>query len=79
MMQRTQILLDAEQLRRAKRKAADLGISFGAYVRRLIDRDVAGSAPERFDVGTIVALGRSGGSDVARHKHAYLGEAADAE
>lgn len=76
MMQRTQVMLDAEQLRRAKQKAAELGISLAEYIRRLIDRDVA-TETNTFDVDRIIGLGRSGSSDVARHKDAYLGEAAE--
>jgi hypothetical protein len=77
MMHRTQIALDAELARRAKRKAADLGVSMAEYIRRLVARDVEEGVPERFDVSQVFALGSSGGSNVARHKDDYLGEAVD--
>jgi hypothetical protein len=76
-MEKTQISLDSELLRRAKGKAADLGISLAEYIRRLVARDVEGSRPERFDVTKVFALGRSGGSDIANHKDEYLDDAID--
>src|SRR5437763_1301146 len=39
MMSRTQITLDRETHRRARKRAADLGISFAEYIRRLIAHD----------------------------------------
>jgi hypothetical protein len=75
MMQRTQIMLDAEQLRRAKTKAAELGVSLAEYIRRLVERDISGTTPTAFDVDEIVGLGASGSSDVARNKDAYLDDA----
>jgi predicted DNA-binding protein len=75
MMQRTQISLDPELLRRAKRKAAELGVSLAEYIRRLVARDVEEGSQEQFDVTRIFALGNSGGSNVARHKDEYLAEA----
>jgi hypothetical protein len=62
---RTQIALDAAQHAQAKQKAARLGITLAEYVRRLVDRDLAGASPEA-SPGSIVGLGRSGGSDIAR-------------
>ncbi|MCB9373876.1 MAG: hypothetical protein H6518_14040, partial [Microthrixaceae bacterium] len=43
---RTQIALEATQHARAKQKAASLGITLAEYIRRLVDRDLAGAAPE---------------------------------
>jgi hypothetical protein len=78
MMVRTQIALDADAHRRAKRRAADLGVSLAEYVREVVDRDL-GEQPARGDITAIFGLfdtSASGGSDVARHKDRYLGEAA---
>lgn len=77
MVVRTQITLDAEAHRRAKRRAADLGISFAEYVRQVLDRDLGEPTP-RADPSEIFGLFDSGGSDVAREKDRYLDEAARA-
>lgn len=74
-MVRTQITFRPEQLKRARRKATELGISLAEYVRRLVDRDLSDELPERFDVTRLFALGDSGGSHIARHKDDYVGEA----
>lgn len=69
-----QITLSAEDQRRARNRARDLGISFAEYVRRLIARDLGGT-----EVGAhpsaLFDLGDSGGSDIAREKRTYLGQA----
>jgi hypothetical protein len=75
MVVRTQISLDADVHRRAKRRAAELGVSFAEYVRRVVDADL-GEPAGRGDPREIFDLFDSGGSDVARHKDAYLDEAA---
>ncbi len=78
MMSRTQITLPPENHRRARRRAAELGISLAEYIRRLVDTDLRGGAPPKADISVIFGLGDSGGSDVATHKHEYVGEAVDA-
>ena len=74
MMARTQILLDPENHRRARQRAAGLGISLAEYVRRLVARDV-GSPRATVDPATIFDLGDSGPSDVANQKDEYVGRA----
>jgi hypothetical protein len=74
MQQRTQIYLPQEEHRRARRRAAELGVSLAEYVRRLVRQDLGGSG-RKADVSGLFALGDSGGSDVARQKDAYAGEA----
>jgi hypothetical protein len=74
MMSRTQISLDPELHRRARERAADLGISLAEYVRRLLARDLTVSRAAA-DPSIVFDLGDSGGSDVARHKDRYSGEA----
>ena len=74
MMARSQITLDAEQHKRARERAAALGISLAEYFRRLVAKDIAqprrtGSPAGVFD------LGDSGGSDVALQKDEYIGTA----
>ena len=77
MVVRTQVTLDADAHRRAKRRAADLGISFAEYVRRTLDRDL-GDEPKG-DISAIFGLFDSGVSDVSGNVDKYLGEAARRE
>lgn len=78
MMSRTQITLSPENHRLARRRAADLGISLAEYIRRLVDKDLSETTPAKADISVIFGLGNSGGSDVATHKHEYVGDAVDA-
>ena len=73
-MVRTQIMLDAEEHRRAKGRAAELGISLAEYVRRIVGADLATPSAQA-DASDIVGLFGSGGSDIAQHKDEYLAEA----
>jgi len=66
MMSRTQITLDPDLQRRARRRAARLGVSFAEYVRRVVERDLGGTEPDRGRVEAVFGLGASGGADVAR-------------
>ena len=72
MVVRTQISLDPEQQKLARRKAADLGLSFAEYIRRLVARDLAENRPAA-DVSLVFGLGDSGGSDIARDKDEMVG------
>ena len=74
MMSRTQITLDPETQRRARRRANDLGVSFAQYVRGLVARDL-GRSPRTADPSAVFDLGDSGGSDIAANKDSMLGEA----
>ena len=74
MMTRMQITLRAEEQRRARARAAELGVSFAEYIRRLIARDL-GETTTTPEVDAIFDLGTSSGSDVAANKDAYLGAA----
>jgi len=78
MTVRTQIALQAEDHRRAKDRAAGLGVSLAEYVRRLVARDLGELRPQA-DPGLIFDLGSSAGSDVASHKDEYLGAALEAD
>lgn len=73
-MVRTQITLDRQLRNRARRKAAEMGISLAEYVRRLLARDLDRPAP-RSDPSSVFDLGDSGGSDIARHKDRMVGQA----
>ncbi len=74
MMSRTQITLHPEMQKRARKRAAELGISLAQYVRTLVARDLK-SPERRADSSAVFDLGDSGGSDVARHKDRMVGEA----
>jgi hypothetical protein len=74
MLSRTQIALDPEIQRRARRRAGDLGVSLAEYLRRLVAQDLGG--PQRgANPSVVFDLGASGGSDVAGNKAAMLAEA----
>jgi len=75
MMSRTQITLDPELRRRARQRAAKLGVSFAEYVRRVVERDLGGRQPVRGAVATVFDLGASGGADVGRDKDEMVGAA----
>jgi plasmid stability protein len=74
MMVRTQVALDPEEHRRAKRRAAEQGISLAEYVRRVVHRDLGGEERPKADISEIFDLGASGQSDVSANKDRYLGE-----
>jgi hypothetical protein len=78
MMARAQITLEREFHRRARKRASDLGISFAAYIRRLVVKDLA-QPKAAVGIESIFNLGSSGGSNIARNKDAMIGEAFDAE
>jgi hypothetical protein len=77
MMARIQVTLSTEDQRRARARATELGISFAEYVRRLVIRDL-GETSSDSDPSALFDLGDSGGSDVARDKDRYVGEAVEA-
>ena len=78
MMSRTQITLEPESQRRARRRANDLGISFAEYVRRLVERDL--SQPKAVaGIEALFDLGNSGGSNIAKNKDEMIEEAFDFE
>jgi plasmid stability protein len=68
MMSRTQISLDPELQRRARQRAAKLGVSFAEYVRRVVERDLERKSPPRPGAAAVFDLGASVGADIARDK-----------
>lgn len=74
MMVRTQIALDSEDHRRAKRRAAEQGISLAEYVRRAVRHDLGGGERPKADISEIFGLGSSGHTDISENKDRYLGE-----
>jgi hypothetical protein len=74
MMVRTQITLESELQKRARKRASEIGVSFAEYVRQVVDRDLA--RPEKkTDVSQIFNLGTSGGSHIAKQKQSMIAEA----
>jgi hypothetical protein len=75
MNARTQITMDLELQRQAQAKAAELGISFAEYVRRLVAEDIGERKPKA-DISIMFDLGDSGvPTDIARDKDKMIGEA----
>jgi hypothetical protein len=76
MMARIQISLAPEEHRRARVRAAERGISFAEYVRRLVSEDLGEDRPAAGPQG-LFDLGDSGGADIARDKHRLVGDAVE--
>jgi hypothetical protein len=75
MNARTQITMDPEIQRRAQRKAAELGISFAEYVRRLVANDLGEPRP-KFDITQMFDLVKDGPpTNIARDKDKLIGKA----
>ena len=75
MNARTQIKLDPELQRQAQAKAAEMGISFAEYMRRLVSQDL-GTPKRKADISVVFDLGASGEpTNVARDKHKMIDEA----
>ncbi len=79
MMVRTQIALDSEEHRRAKRRAAEMNMSLAEYVRQVVRRDLGGEERPKGDISAIFGLGSSGRSDVSQNKQRFVSEAVEAE
>lgn len=74
MMTRTQITLDSEVQKRARRRASELGVSLAEYFRRVIARDL-GRSEAKADIGCVFDLGSSGGADIAKRKDEMIARA----
>lgn len=67
--------MDPVTQRRARAKAAELGISFAEYVRRLVTSDLSEPKP-KFDITQMFDLGASDEpTNIARDKDKLIGEA----
>jgi len=76
MNARMQITMDPDMQRRAQAKAAELGISFAEYIRRLVAGDLGERKPTA-DISVVFDLGASEEpTDIARDKDKMIGEAA---
>jgi hypothetical protein len=73
---RTQITLDPEMQRRAQAKAAELGISFAEYVRRLLAQDLSATPTRKAHISLLFDLVDEGPeTNIARDKDRMIGEA----
>lgn len=69
------IKLDPETQRLAQAKAAELGISFAEYIRRVVAEDL-GEPKRKVHISAVFDLGQSAEpTDVAHHKHKMIAEA----
>jgi hypothetical protein len=76
MNARTQITMDPELQRRAQAKAAELGISFAEYIRRLVAGDLGERQKSKPDISVLFDLIDEGPpTDIARDKDKMIGEA----
>jgi len=67
--------MDAEMQRRARAKAAGLGMSFAEYVRRVVARDLGEPKPKP-DISILFDLAKDGPrTNIARDKDKFLAEA----
>lgn len=78
MTTRMQVTLEPEKHRRARKRAAELGISLSELVRRALDDALGEPERPKADISEIFGIGNSGGSNVAKYKHEYVGEAVEA-
>ena len=68
--------MDPELQRRGQAKAAELGISFAEYIRRLVAGDLGGLKRSKPAISTLFDLGASGEpTDIARDKDKMIGHA----
>jgi len=75
MNARTQITMDPGMQRQAQAKAAELGISFAEYVRRLVAEDIGERRPKA-DISIMFDLIDEGPpTNIARDKDKMIGEA----
>jgi hypothetical protein len=75
MVARKQIAMTPELGRRARRRAAELGVSFAEYVRRVVRNDLGetGPKPEVSALFDLVPDGRP--TDIARDKERMITDA----
>lgn len=75
MMARTQITLDRELHKQARKRARELDVSLAEYLRGLVKKDL-GTEPKKVDVSCIFNLGEGGrDSDIANRKDEMIADA----
>ena len=74
MMARTQITLEPELHRKARKRAGDLRVSLAQYLRQLVAEDLK-ARKSSVNPAIVFDLGKSNGSHIARDKDAMLAAA----
>ena len=77
-LKRTQIYLEPEQHRLLKREAETMGISLAELLRQMAWEHLR-SEPTHKDFLSVVALGKSGKTDVSENHDRYIGEGLSGE
>jgi hypothetical protein len=76
MVARTQITMAPELGRRARRRAAEMGVSLAEYIRRVVRNDLGDTGPKP-DVSVLFDLMPDGPpTDIARNKDQMIADAA---
>lgn len=72
----TRISLPPELHRRAKRRAAELGVSLSELTRRALEHEIGEASRPEGDISAIFGiLGSGEPSDIAKHKDRYIADA----
>jgi hypothetical protein len=69
-----QVMLDPEQRRRARRRAAEQGLTLSDYIGRLVHDDLESWTPDP-DTPAIITIADGPTTDVPAHRGTYIGEA----
>ncbi len=72
---RMQVTIPAIDHARAQERARSRGISLAEYLRQLVRYDLEDGPQTGIEISDLFGIGDSGGSDIARDKDTYLGEA----
>lgn len=75
MNARTQITMSPELQRRAQAKAAELGISFAEYIRRLVAGDLGERVPKADITSVFNLIDEGPPTNIARDKDKMIAEA----
>jgi hypothetical protein len=75
MNARTQITMSPELQRRAQAKAAELGISFAEYIRRLVAGDLGERAPKADITSVFNLIDEGPPTNIARDKDKMIADA----
>jgi hypothetical protein len=69
-----QVMLDPDDRRRARRRAAESGLTMSEYINWLVRHDLESWTPKA-DAPAIIPIDDSGATDMPAHKNRYIGEA----
>jgi len=69
-----QVMLDPDERRRARRRAAEQGFTLPEYIGRLVREDLESWTPEA-DASAVIAVADAAATDIPDHEGMYIGEA----